>query len=667
MAEFIHLQSDFSLGQLNEKLHSSVDSEIYLSGVRKATNVVVTPERGLLKRFGLKLGIALSSIEGNITADNTKYVVLETSPIEKLIIIFSPQAINILEAGPDGLLILKQFIGSPFVPYTGEQVKELTFAQSRGVLLVFHEDVTPMRLAILPFALDFSFTIAPIKNVPVFGFDEESINTFTFRVSNQGGIRRNSTLTVLTGSTTLLTDAFIGGLFVAEGGIMRMTNSPTGSTINGDVVVKFTLGSTDIPGTQAFISQQAMNSTRGWPKGGVFFDSRLWLIGLKALPNAIFGSAVEDFFNFATTTENAGDAIDDILQAKSLTFVKGGVADKTLIVFTNDGPFATQLPIEGALTPSNTAFGLQGAQTISDIPALTLDNKVIFMDAGGKVLWGMSYSDEKRGYSIVNLSITGSDVLNEPIASIIFKGGLNTNTSYALIVNKDGTMAVFTSDEEARVNGWTEIITDGKFKDILGLGDFAYVVVERGNQLFLERIDFTSFMDAAVEQVFTPAQTTIPNLSHLEGKTVEVIADGLLLPIDLTTDPGLAGSSIVRGGQLKLKKAATRVEVGLPFTLEIIPMPINVRTEMGDNLNLPKTIKYARVSFFESLGIQINGVLLKGQEFSPTNFTNVAEPITGSEKVKVSKGYEPTDIHISVTQDRPLPCYIRAIDIQVDM
>ena len=184
---------------------------------------------------------------------------------------------------------------------------------------------------------------------------------------------------------------------------------------------------------------------------------------------------------------------------------------------------------------------------------------------------------------------------------------------------------------------------------------------------FLERIDFTSFMDSAVEHVFASSQILVPGLSHLEGQTVEVIADGVLLPIDLTTKPGLAGSSIVLGGQITLKNAATKVEAGLPFALEVVPMPINVRTEMGDNLNLPKTIKYARVSFFESLGIKINGVLLRGQEFSPTDFVNIAEPITGSEKRKVSSGYEPTDIHISVTQDRPLPCYIRAIDIQVDM
>lgn len=137
MAEFIQFQSDFSLGQLNEKLGASVESEVFYKGMRTVTNMVISVEAGLLKRFGLRFGLRAIDIEGDITPENSKWLILQLSVTRKLIVVFSPQRVNVLDEDAQGNLSV---VFSDDTPYSTTQVPTLKFAQSRGVLLVFQEE-----------------------------------------------------------------------------------------------------------------------------------------------------------------------------------------------------------------------------------------------------------------------------------------------------------------------------------------------------------------------------------------------------------------------------------------------------------------------------------------------------------------------------------------------
>ena len=147
MAEFIQFQSDFSLGQLNQKLGASVENEVFYKGMRTVTNMVISIEAGLLKRFGLRFGLTVIDIEGNITVENSKWLIFQFSVTKKLIVVFSPKRINVLDEDAQGNI---STVFSDTILYDSTQIPTLKFAQSRGVLLVFQEDLTFQRLAIPP-------------------------------------------------------------------------------------------------------------------------------------------------------------------------------------------------------------------------------------------------------------------------------------------------------------------------------------------------------------------------------------------------------------------------------------------------------------------------------------------------------------------------------------
>jgi hypothetical protein len=70
------------------------------------------------------------------------------------------------------------------------------------------------------------------------------------------------------------------------------------------------------------------------------------------------------------------------------------------------------------------------------------------------------------------------------------------------------------------------------------------------------------FVDCGMTYSGAPA-TTITGLSHLEGKTVNILADGAVV-----------APQVVAGGGITLQQAASKVQVGLPITADLRTLPL---------------------------------------------------------------------------------------------
>jgi len=64
--------------------------------------------------------------------------------------------------------------------------------------------------------------------------------------------------------------------------------------------------------------------------------------------------------------------------------------------------------------------------------------------------------------------------------------------------------------------------------------------------------------------------TSVSGLSHLEGKTVSILADGSVAP-----------PQTVSAGSVTVPVASARIHVGLPFTSEIRTLPLPVEPEIA--------------------------------------------------------------------------------------
>ncbi len=725
-----HTQANFTAGELGEILHARIGFEGYEKAAAKLRNVLVIPQGGLRRRFGLRFTATISQTNN---ADETKIVILEFNISPQYLMIFTPLLVRIFIILDDNST---REITQVTTPYKAEDIKDLKFTQDSNVLLIFHENHIPALLRRTPFVsggwnaatnvpllasgvnprgignplaslyevttagntiLDgngdwlvgqgaffpggagvWSQLLIPLdvttpwelvdavfQYFPTFDFDQ-AYEGGIFTISAVNGVNR----TLSIGFTAFeFTAKFVGGLFFGNGGVMRLISLTDSKNMVGNIIQDFSgdglIPPSPIPifGKDALLTEPAFSNTLGWPKSGTFFQGRLWFGGSKALPAGIFGSVINDFFNFDGSQGVDSGAIFVFIQSTKANIVRFVIGTQSLIVFTTDGEFSTQVILENAVTPSNISLIQQSKNGSSDVEPIAIDDQVVFVDRSGKIVRTMIYDSQHGAYSADNISILSSQLIENPVSSAVYKGNTADDSTYLFLVNQkegseiDGTVAAYQTLQSQSVSAWTLLTTDGKFKQTTGSSNNAFFVVERLGKLYVEQLDFDLLLDAAVVSVNDPPTNLITGLDHLNGQSVRVIADGVIIEPLLT----------VTSNVLQLPFAAKNVTVGLDFKPLIQTLPISMNTQTGPNFYLPKHIKRVFVDFFESLGIEVDGIPLKDLKFSVNNFDVPTPPRTGFDSLMISKGHESKQQIVTITQSLPLPMTIRAIGVEVDI
>jgi len=102
------------------------------------------------------------------------------------------------------------------------------------------------------------------------------------------------------------------------------------------------------------------------------------------------------------------------------------------------------------------------------------------------------------------------------------------------------------------------------------VGDDVFMLIQRGEDYFIEMLDEAYNLDAALKGESESPKTTWAGLDHLEGLSVSIVADGHVIP-----------NQTVSGGQITLAEAASALEVGLSYAHIIEPLPPNALAGAG--------------------------------------------------------------------------------------
>ena len=146
---------------------------------------------------------------------------------------------------------------------------------------------------------------------------------------------------------------------------------------------------------------------------------------------------------------------------------------------------------------------------------------------------------------------------------------------------------------------------------------------------------------------------TISGLTHLEGQTVSILADGATHP-----------TKTVSSAAIGLDRPAKKVKVGLSYTSLLQTMRIDAGSQNGTSQGKTKRIYEVTVRLFETVGVEV-GPDLNNLERIP--FRSSANPMnegiapfTGDKEVEFRGNYE-TDGFIFVRQTQPLPLTILSL------
>ena len=664
---FIKIQNDFTHGELDPRGITRFDVSLYHKALKRARNVLIDPLGGARRRFGTKY-------VGTITASENQYLLREFDYADdtKYVLVFTNN--NIAVYYDDAK------VHDITTTYTGAEVSNLGITQSFNLMVITHPDHAPAQLVRGGSHTSWTLSNISFKNEP--GYDyAKNYDGYTFSLSAV----TVGTGKTLTSTTAVFTDDYIGGYFIAPGpddyddqiGFARITavgSATPVTTCTVDIVSAFNSAYTTavLSGKNALLTEKAWSATRGYPVSCSFYEGRLFFGGSKSLPETLFASVSNDYTNFDIGVGNDSDALQADLKTTGRTTIKYLMSDKVLQIFTASSEFATPQLSEQPLTPSTLgSIRRQSRKGISNVPPQIIDNTTIFVSQGGKEVDSFQFTQDSGSYLSIPVSLIASHLIKSPVDSAVRESSSQDPINYYFIINgEDGSLASLQLLSSQDILAWTLSTTDGSFKRISRVGEHIYFLIKRtingSDVTYLEKADFTLYMDSCITQTYGTPTTTISNLTHLIGETVNVIGDGFVL------DDAVVNSS----GVITIERACSIVTVGLPFVIPgetgkhtlIETLPFNLETQKGQIAFTPKRINRIFVDYYLSLGILVQDTLIPSLEFDES-FDGSGDypldsPETGIFEDSFINGWDANQT-ITISQEKPLPMTILGIGVDL--
>ena len=571
------IQNSFNGGILSPTALARVDLAKYYTCVKDALNCNAHPHGGLYKRTGFKYIATL--------AGDGRLVRFAFNVNQAYLLAFT--ALNVAIYKDD------VFVQNVVTTYTVAQLKVMGYAQSADTMIITHEDHIPR--ALVRDSGTGTWSISDITltgaSFPQYDYPENFTNDGSTQV-----------VTVEIGET-VFDEAGSGNYYKAVTQRVSIDLSTETYTTIGNWTDLGTSGNEDV-----------ISATRGWAKTCTFYESRLWFGGLKGRPQTILGSVSSDFYNFNLGTSLADEAIYDTLDTDQINPIVSIFPGNKLLVFTEGGEFSNSAkpikPDDSAWT-RHTNYG--SSNTIR--PEL-LDGATLYVDATGRNLREFVFTFAEDSYTSTSASTLAYDIINAPVDATLIRGTSIDISNLVILINDDGSAAVFNTMRTEEVAGWTRWETDGLFKSIESVYDDLYAIVSRDNGFFLERQNIDVYSDAHIE--VSAGGPVITGLAHLEGQTVQIIADGSVM-LD----------QVVSGGQVTTERTFTTAQVGLGYNGVIEMLPVAPNTGGGNNVNDVKRVLKTTLRIYETLNMKVNGNIVPFRTFGTGILDTTPAPFTG--------------------------------------
>jgi hypothetical protein len=660
--------TNFTGGELSPRLDGRNDLAKYPTGLKTLENFVVFPHGSAARRSGTQFVAEVKD-----STKKTRLISFEFSTVQTYILEFGDQYIRFYK--DNGQILSGGSAYEISSPYLESELFDIKFAQSADVMYICHPNHPPKKLARTGHT---SWTLIDdiINNGP---FMDHNITTTTLTASHKSvGQTATVTASAVTGINNdqgfLSTD--VGRFVHINDGHIKVTSVTSSTVVVGTVIKDLgtTIATTDF-------ALGSFSDTTGYPSCVTFFEQRLVFAATLNNPQTIYFSKSGDYENFDDNyhgTVADDDAIVYTIASNQVNAIRFLTATRTLIIGTAGGEFAVtggSTSSGAAITPTNIAINKQSNHGAANVDGIAVGNATIFLQRARRKLRELAYNFDVDGYVAPDLTILAEHITKSGITQMAYQEEPN---SIVWCVRTDGELLGLTYQREQEVVAWHRHIFGGSFGsgnavcesvEVLPTDDSEYQVwvivkrtingvtkryVEYLHNLDFDETDDTSFnfLDSQLEYSGSPA-TTISGLSHLEGQTVSILADGATHP-----------DKTVSSGEITLDRSASKVKVGLGYTSLLQTMRLDAGSQDGTSQGKTKRIFDIAIRLYESLGVEV-GPDLNNMERIP--FRSSADPMdsavsvfTGDKEVEFRGNYE-TDGFIVVRQTQPLPLTILSL------
>jgi len=654
MARFVSIQTNFTTGELDPLVRARVDLKAYENALEKAKNVICQPQGGVTRRPGTKFINEL----GGTPADGVRLIAFEFSTDDSYMLAFTTNRMyvyknkalitNINASGND-------YLDTTGFGLTGTHMDHLVWTQSADTLILVHEDQRPIK--IVRGASDSSWTISNIT------FDSVPQYAFTIATSNPAATLTPSDVSgkiTLTASTGVFNSGHVGQYINADPqGRAKIVKYVSSTVVN--VVTEFPFFDTSAIASGDWELEtgyeDVWSASKGWPRSVTFHQGRLFFGGSKSRPSTIWGSKVGLFFDFEAVEGLDDDAVEATLDTNTFNAIVDIISGRDLQVFTTGGEF--YVPQEGLtpITPTDFFLSTTSRNGCKEgVRVKQLESGILFIQRQGKALSEIAYSDTQLTYITSKISLLSGHLLKNPTRMDIRRAVATDENDLLLIINEsDGTIVAFSLLRLQNVIAPSEFTTVGSFVDVgVDITDI-YTIVKRDDngtdKYYVEVFDNTYLTDSGVKG--TTASSL--DMSHVDGATVNVISDGY---VELNQ---VADSAVTF-----VNPPTASSEVGLPISVEVKTMPVDLKIQTGTRIGFKKRIVEVNALLYETQNLVINGNPLPIRSLGVDALDDPVPEFTGTKTLHGILGYN-NEGQITVTQNAPLKFTLLGLEYKLSV
>lgn len=605
------IQGSFNGGEISPLLYGRTDFDQYKTAVRTCTNMVPMVQGPVTRRPGTYFAAEVKD-----SSRATRLYRFEFSTTQAYIIEFGHTYCRFyrdngrIESPP----------GTPVeivTPYAEADLFELKFTQSADVLYIAHPDYLPQKITRSSHT-SWSITQISFQDGP---YLIENTGTTTMQPSATGP---SAGITVTASAATFVATDVSRYIRIKHGSVWGwgFITAVTSSTL------------VTVTGVKAFGATTATSewrlglwtATLGYPGAVTFFEDRLCWGGSPAAPQRVDMSCIGDYENMAPTeidaTVSDDNAVSVTLNSNDVQVIRWMSDDeKGLLVGTVRGEWIVRPSSQGeALTPTNVSAKQSTTHGSANVQVLRAAKAALYVQRSGRKLRELAYVYEVDGFKSPDMTVLAEHITQSGIKEIAYQQEPQSVVWAAL---NNGRLGGFTYEREQKVLGWHAHDLGGYFdaghtqparvESVAcipapdGARDEVWVIVNRringGTKRYVEYMtkmwergdaqEDAFFVDCGLTYNGVPADV-MTGLSHLNGETVSILADGAVHP-----------SKVVSGGEITLNREYSVVQVGLPYNSDVQALRMDVGAADGTAQGKIQRSHRIIFRFHDTLGVSV--------------------------------------------------------------
>jgi hypothetical protein len=323
-------------------------------------------------------------------------------------------------------------------------------------------------------------------------------------------------------------------------------------------------------------------------------------------------------------------------------------------------------------TPSNLSCTIQSYRGCQAVGPVVVGNRLLYAMTGGRQIYELAYDFGSDSYADNDCSI---------LAPHLFEGRQVVSMAYQAdpwsivwLVMSDGKMLSLTFIKEHEVFAWAGHETQGEIKSLCVLPERGreklYLLVRRGDKFFLEvmadafsgeNVRDAFYVDCGMSLASTAPVSLISGLEHLEGRQVEILADGAAHP-----------PRVVDNGSVSLQHPGRVIHVGLSYAGEMETLPLQVLESRGSSVGMKKRIHAVNVMFYRTVTCKVGRGDVPDKPLDESAWRTVEPygapviPAAATKLIRLAGGWS-EEATLRFVSDQPLPLTILSLAPEFDV